>query len=423
MNPFQQPGVVTFMPDGTPYLAEDTNFAPGDPDGTVTQERDLFAQAVEIEERRILAKRQAHANIQAKQDEFLRSPEGRAEAAARFEASIVDLDDLEDPQPIIEGFLYRDTLVRTFGPPKSLKSFVTLDMAACVSLGVPWQGQQTHQGIVLYVVAEGARGVKKRRDAWNEHHQNDMKVIFYQKPVQIGEQDQMYDLISYTLFKQVDYVIFDTQARCTVGVEENDNTEMGRIVAALDVLKQETGACVHLVHHSTGADENKARGATAFDGAVDTEFVVKRNKTNKEQVELHTKFQKDEEESEPVEMQTRKVGASLVLEAAAGAAHAADSGDPSNLPPVTEGQMPYLRIVADYPATGIAQKDLAKEIGRDTSTVSRVINKLVPMGVMELNGSRLMVTDLGWKVIRWRSRHEPAQGSQGVQWVPETMIE
>src|SRR3546814_14216608 len=99
-------------------------------------------------------------------------------------------------------------------------------MAACVSLGIPWQGRQTVQAAVLYVVAEGARGVKKRRAAWNQYHQTEMKVIFFPKPVQIGDQRQMFDLIAFCLAKGIGYVGFAPPARCTQGVEENDHTGM-----------------------------------------------------------------------------------------------------------------------------------------------------------------------------------------------------
>src|SRR3546814_16295720 len=101
-------------------------------------------------------------------------------------------------------------------------------MAACVSLGIPWQGRQTIQAAVLYVVAEGARGVKKRRAAWNQHHQTEMKVIFFTKPVQIGDQRQMVDLIEFCLAKGIGYVVLDTQARCPRSEERRVGQGRGR---------------------------------------------------------------------------------------------------------------------------------------------------------------------------------------------------
>lgn len=377
-----------------------------------------FEDQVEINRERKRAKKEGDRRDAEELAAYLTSEEGQAEAVARIESQIIDLEDLEDPEPLVDGFLYRDTLVRTFGPPKSLKSFVTLDMAASVSLGLPWQGAETTQTTVLYIVAEGVRGVKKRRNAWNEHHNAEMKVIFFPKPIQIGDREQMHDLIAFCRLKQVGYVVFDTQARCTVGVEENDNTEMGEIVASLDILKQETGACVHLVHHSPAADPSKARGASAFDGAVDAEFYTKRE-AKTDSVKLVTKFQKDTEEAEDVEMDAVKVGASLILTGGNGGAGGSGRIDASKLPDVSDSLLTYLNVLTDYSATGASQRELTRESGREQSTVSRNVNKLIEKGVVELKGSKVILTDLGWSVVRHRSRH--AEPPQGAQWTPETL--
>jgi hypothetical protein len=397
MNDYGWAPEIPFDPDGEGEKSRleklRSEFEAAQPDLVMKKEFELAATEIARDNRRKI------------REAYLTSDEGRQEAAERFE-SLIGIDDLEDPEPIIEGFLYRDTVARTFGPPKSLKSFVTLDMAACVSLGIPWQGVETTQQTVLYVVAEGGRGMRKRKLAWNEHHGTDMKVLFYPRPVQLGKPEEMYDLISFCMVKQVGYVVIDTQARCTVGVNENDNTEMGEIVASCDILKQQTGACVHLVHHSVGNDDSRARGATAWDGAVDSEFAVKRDTRDRTQVKMVSKFQKDEGEADDVEMETREVGMSLVL--VGGSGSGGGGVDAANLPPVTEGLLPYLNVLTDYQATGATQKELVEQTGRDKSTVSRNVNKLAEFQVVELKGSKIVLTELGWQVLRWRSRHEPA---------------
>ena len=367
--------------------------------GIVTDERSAreFEEQVEINRARKKARHEADRRDADERAAYLTSEEGRSAAAQQFEAEIIDLDDLEDPEPLIEGFLHRDSLVRTFGPPKSLKSFVTLDMAACVSLGIEWQGHRTVQTTVLYIVAEGARGVKKRRNAWNQHHETEMKVIFYPKPVQIGDQDEMYRLIAFCLAKQVGYVIFDTQARCTVGVEENDNTEMGEIVAALDILKQETGACVHMVHHSVGSDPRKARGATAWDGAVDAEFYTKRDRDH-ETVDFVTKFQKDISEADPVILNTIEVGQSLVMQRV----ETDPVGRPGDVAPalVNDAQRVYLEAVRDMHGactrTDVIETLKEKGTPRSPSAVKKNINILLSAGaLLETGKGQMRVSQAG----------------------------
>jgi hypothetical protein len=373
------------------------------------EETRVHRQEVEAEKWRIKIREDARAELRAERDAYLTSEQGRAEAAQRFESFIIDLDDIPDPDPVIEGFLHRDTLVRTFGPPKSLKSFVTLDMAACVSLGIEWQGRPTVQQTVLYVVAEGVRGVKKRRAAWNRHHGTEMKVIFFPKPVQIGNQEEMFDLIAFCLAKQVGYVIFDTQARCTVGVEENDNTEMGEIVSALDILKQETGACVHLVHHSGTADAKRARGASAFDGAVDAEFFTERDSKSPEFVTFRTKFQKDIAESDDVELVTIEVAGSLVLDEAGGSSevHGEPDDVPVALPAVTDKQMPYLKAISFYREHGAGQTELSKKMIEDAdgnkitypALVRSTMIALEDKGLVEIINGKWKITPTGGAVI------------------------
>src|SRR3546814_4931669 len=92
----------TVLPD-----EELPDFAPGDPDGSKAQRSAVHEKEVEAEMWRIEIREDAKGRIRAKRDAYLTSDEGRAEAAARFEEPIIDLADLPDPEPLIEGFLHR----------------------------------------------------------------------------------------------------------------------------------------------------------------------------------------------------------------------------------------------------------------------------------------------------------------------------
>ncbi|HEY6924946.1 MAG TPA: AAA family ATPase, partial [Steroidobacteraceae bacterium] len=71
------------------------------------------------------------------------------------------------------------------------------------------------------------------------------------------------------------FVVIDTQARVTVGMEENSAKEMGVFIEAAERIRQATGACVGVVHH-TGRAGGDARGSSAIDGAQSTELKVVR---------------------------------------------------------------------------------------------------------------------------------------------------
>jgi hypothetical protein len=91
-------------------------------------------------------------------------------------------------------------------------------------------------------------------------------------------------------------VIFDTQARSTVSVDENDSTEMGEIIASLDEIKVATGACGMLVHHR-GLKGDHGRGTTAVRGALDIELDVSRQGTT---ITLKSTKQKDRADPDPL---------------------------------------------------------------------------------------------------------------------------
>ena len=62
--------------------------------------------------------------------------------------------------------LYDNTLGRVVGPSGHFKLFVVIDFAGHIGTGTPWHGRYVRQGTVVYLVAEGAEGIRKRVRAW-----------------------------------------------------------------------------------------------------------------------------------------------------------------------------------------------------------------------------------------------------------------
>jgi len=181
----------------------------------------------------------------------------------------------DPPSPLVAGLLYRNTLAWLIGKSGSFKSFVALDLAQVVGHGHSWAGRRVHAGPVLYLVAEGAGGMTLRVRAWRQvHGDTSESVHFLPRPVQVNG-DGWLVLIEAARRIEPVLIVVDTQARVTVVIRENDNTEMGAFIARVDSLRAATGACVLLVHH-IGRQGEDARGASAIDGAQDTELKVER---------------------------------------------------------------------------------------------------------------------------------------------------
>lgn len=310
------------------------------------------------EKRRLRLMEEAQKEREDEKIAQLVSDDGMDELAEAFAAELFDtdrLDEIPEPEPLIDGFLYKAKFARIFGPPKSLKSFVALDMAGCVGTGLPWFGRRVTRASALYVVAEGVSGIPKRVRAWEAAHETRMTgVRWYPRAVQIGDPDDMRRLLAYVKRYRIELVIFDTQARCTTGKEENSTKEMGGIIQALDVLIAESGACTLLVHHS-GVLGGRGRGSTAFDGAVDTELELRRDK-DRTQVTVVSRFQKDVPEAPDLELQTREVGRSLVLEAPQRAPAAA-----ATTPRTTQTQDTVLMLLTEYGKRGASVSSVTND--------------------------------------------------------------
>ena len=232
---------------------------------------------------------------------------------AELKAALVTsagLDEIPDPVPLIDGVLYLDSLAWLYGKPGSGKSFVALDWAGCVANGLPWQYREVTRGRVLYLVAEGVSGIKRRVRAWEATFKQPMEnVTFLPMAVQLLNGTDLSALLLLVQELQPALVVVDTQARVTVGADENSNGEMGRVVAAADKIREACRGCVLMVHHS-GKNGLDLRGASAFEGAATS--IIKVTKDG-EYVEVHSDKQKDVEDFDTIFLRMVPQGDSVVL--------------------------------------------------------------------------------------------------------------
>ena len=221
------------------------------------------------------------------------------------------LDDIPDLEPLIDGWLFKDSMARLIGKSGTYKSFVALDMACHVAAGKAWFGHECATGAVVYVVAEGARGVRRRVRAWESKHMLPLgdKLLILPRPVQMVGPEWL-AFVGACKAVGAAMVVLDTQARVTVGVEENSAREMGQVVAMGERLRVDTGACILLVHHTGHAGEH-GRGSTSVYGALQTELALER--VANQRVSLKATKQKDHDELGPVNLKLEPCCESLVL--------------------------------------------------------------------------------------------------------------
>lgn len=76
-------------------------------------------------------------------------------------------------------------------------------------------------------------------------------------------------------------IVLDTLGRFTVGIDENDNTQMTLAMQGVTNLQKLTGASIVILHHSSSAGK-ALRGATAIEGAADAVYHVTKKRKGAE---------------------------------------------------------------------------------------------------------------------------------------------
>ncbi|MGW4648093.1 AAA family ATPase [Kitasatospora sp. NPDC004289] len=245
------------------------------------------------------------------QEEETRAAGGRTSSVDALLAEMLDttaLDNMPALEPLVGDLLHLDTLARVIGPSGHMKSFVVIDFAGHVGTGKRWHGKHVHQGTVIYLVAEGARGIRKRVRAWEQHHGLRMdNVLFLPRPVQAMDPEWLTLIEACKRLGPV-FIIVDTQARVSVGVEENSAKEMGLVVDRMEQLRAATGACVLVIHH-TGHVGDHGRGSSSAKGALQSELHVSKrgDRASNTIVTIKTGKQKDDEQGADLEFGLRVV--------------------------------------------------------------------------------------------------------------------
>jgi hypothetical protein len=225
------------------------------------------------------------------------------------------LDQLPPPTPIIDKILFLDTPSWLIGRPGCGKSFVALDWAGHIGSGIPWNGYRTRKSNVIYVMPESPGGVGQRKRAWEQAFGQRMDGVFFLPvPVSAIDSRQVRALTDLAIEKQAGLIILDTQARMTIGLEENSSKDMSVYVEAVDAIRRRTGACVLTVHHTPRGGDH-LRGSTALEGAAGT-IVTVRNEGG--QIEIAADPEKggktkDVEPFDPVMLRMIPTGESVIL--------------------------------------------------------------------------------------------------------------
>jgi hypothetical protein len=206
---------------------------------------------------------------------------------------------VEKIKPVLNSrYLIKDWLDRAgssvvYAEPNAGKTFFALDLAFHIAGKEQWNGHKVagqdgngSPGYVLYVACEGGSGIKNRIAAIAQDRPEKMAktveggdFVLLQTTLDLhGQLDAK--ALNQALGEGHDMpglIVIDTLARSMGSGDENTSKDMGLFIKSIDLLREETGAHVMVIHHS-GKDASKgARGSSSLKGAVDTEIELSKS--------------------------------------------------------------------------------------------------------------------------------------------------
>lgn len=183
---------------------------------------------------------------------------------------------------LVDDLIPSQGLCLVYGHPGSGKSFFALDVAMHVAMGDPWRERDVQQGLVIYIGAEGQRGLRQRVSAFRQHHRID-ELPFALIPVEVnllsndGDLPKIIETIRLASDRfnlPVAMVVVDTLSRTFGGGDEvgpdmvSYINNVGRIQAAYECATM-------VIHHRPKDSANTTpRGHGSLWGACDTIILV-----------------------------------------------------------------------------------------------------------------------------------------------------
>jgi hypothetical protein len=193
-----------------------------------------------------------------------------------------DLEPVLGGAYLVKGLIDVGTMSVIYGPSNSGKTFWTIDLAYHIAIGAPWRGRRVTQASVLYLAAEGGRGVINRVAALKqEHGVCDVPMAVKRAGLDLlhdqADLQHIVDLSAEVRAKLPEaphLIVIDTLSRVMAGGDENSAADMTALIRNIDAIRATTDAHILTVHH-TGKDAARgARGHSSLRAATDTEIEI-----------------------------------------------------------------------------------------------------------------------------------------------------
>jgi hypothetical protein len=222
------------------------------------------------------------------------------------------LDDITtstDPVYLIDGLMPAGPSIGLYiGPPKSLKSFCVKHAFLHISIGKPYCSRDVQHGATVYITSEGIGGVKRRLIAMRRHMGIEgQRIPFALIPAMpdlgAGADDLRKLIAEITVaLTQIDCplraIAIDTLRRAIPGKSENEQKDVGVVIANCDALAKHFNCHVAIIHHSPRSDDKRSSGTNTLDAAADCMWSIVRENPDVARATITVVAMKDGQEGD-----------------------------------------------------------------------------------------------------------------------------
>lgn len=182
---------------------------------------------------------------------------------------------------IVENFLYNGTYIFA-GAPKVGKSFFILQLAYCVSRGIPFMNRNVNQSDVLYLALEDTYIRLQRRIANMFGTEDNSRLHIAVNAGSIPENNLIKQLENFLLTHgKTRLVIIDTLQKIREVSGDYSYSKDYSDISCLKNFADSYGICLVIVHHTRKMDDNDKfimiSGTNGIMGSADGAFVMYKN--------------------------------------------------------------------------------------------------------------------------------------------------
>jgi hypothetical protein len=188
-----------------------------------------------------------------------------------------------DEEYLIDGILPKQGVGLLYGASQTFKSFIATHMGLHVARAQPWAGRQTEGAPVVYLAAEGAPGLRKRKAGYVNTGRvpaDGVDFALVSAAPNLGTADGDFDRLVATIKSAAikpGLIIVDTIAKVIGGADEN-GAGMAQFLLNVQALAQIFDCFVLAIHH-TGWNEDakdRPRGWSGLPAALDVMILSER---------------------------------------------------------------------------------------------------------------------------------------------------